>query len=436
MAVHMGSMNSFGLDLADLGIDPVTSTTPETDVVVPEGRNLVIGSVLAKALHSVWSGAPVTIVDSPPGAGKSTLVTEVVAILKERSDLKIMIACPTKAGAKDLSSRIAAEMGPDAEGRPQVIMAVTKTEPPAGVAEHDRWNAELNLPVVKTVRSLELSKVKECDLMIIDEAYQVTFAAAAGAADQAAQILLVGDPGQIGPVVTHDVSMFKGKDMTPQMRAPEGFAQFEDAEIHSMGTSYRLGQETVDAIAPLYKFPFTSSRPDRYLTDENGDRVSEIVPMTVPVQPTSDAMPTMEAVADYAAGLIGVGLVETGKDGELNRRELTAADICIVVAHNAQASALRAVLKSLKAEIITVGTADSLQGGQWHAVVAVDPFVGVAAATGHQLSPGRLCVMASRHMTHLTWVTDGGWELALMDPDIDQDDAELGRKVRYALTAG
>jgi hypothetical protein len=237
-------------------------------------------------------------------------------------------------------------------------------------------------------------------------------------------------------VVTHDVSMFKGKDMTPQMRAPEGFAQFEEAEIHSMGTSYRLGQETVDAIAPLYKFPFTSSRPDRYLTDENGDRVSEIVPMTVPVQPTSDALPTLETVAGYAAGLVGVGLVETGADGELNHRELDATDICIVVAHNAQASGLRAVLKSLKAEAITVGTADSLQGGQWHAVVAVDPFVGVNAATGHQLSPGRLCVMASRHMTHLTWVSDGGWELALMDPDIDQHDAELGRKVRYALTAG
>lgn len=36
-------------------------------------------------------------------------------------------------------------------------------------------------------------------------------------------------------------------------------------------------------------------------------------------------------------------------------------------------------------------------------------------------------------MTHLTWVSDGGWELALMD--IDPDEAEKGRKVRQALTA-
>jgi hypothetical protein len=38
-------------------------------------------------------------------------------------------------------------------------------------------------------------------------------------------------------------------------------------------------------------------------------------------------------------------------------------------------------------------------------------------------------------MTHLIWVSDGGWELALMDPDIDPDEAGKGRKVRQALTA-
>lgn len=35
--------------------------------------------------------------------------------------------------------------------------------------------------------------------------------------------------------------------------------------------------------------------------------------------------------------------------------------------------------------------------------------------------------MASRHMTHLTWCFSGGWEEALMDPDIDQAEAKLGR---------
>lgn len=430
----MRSMTSFGLDLSDLGIEPITSGAPETHVDIPAGRNLVVGSVLAKALHSVWSGSPITIVDSPPGAGKTTLVAELVAILRERSDLKILIGCPTKNGAKDIAARIAAELGPDKDGKPQVAMSVNGMNPPPGVAKGGESD-DPNIPVVRTVKSLEIAKEAPCDLMIIDEAYQVTFAAAASAADDATQVLFVGDPGQIGPVVAHDVSMFKGKDLMPQMRAPEGFATFDTVDHYSLATSYRLGQETVDAIGPLYKFPFTSSRPDRYLTDENGDRVSEIVPLTVPVASTFDALSTLDIVANYAAGLIGVTLVEPGPDGTTVRRELTPSDICVVVAHNAQSSGIRAILKTLGVETVKVGTADSLQGGQWHAVVALDPFVGYTTAAPHQLSLGRLCVMASRHMSHLSWVHDGGWEMALLDPDLDQEEAELGRKVRYALTA-
>lgn len=58
---------------------------------------------------------------------------------------------------------------------------------------------------------------------------------------------------------------------------------------------------------------------------------------------------------------------------------------------------------------VTVGTADRLQGGQWHAVVAVDPLASAATVSDHHLSLGRLCVMASRHMTHLTWVHGSDW---------------------------
>jgi hypothetical protein len=43
--------------------------------------------------------------------------------------------------------------------------------------------------------------------------------------------------------------------------------------------------------------------------------------------------------------------------------------------------------------------------------------------------------MASRHKAHLTWIHDGEWEILLNDPNIDQEEARLGRKVRYALTA-
>ncbi|MCC3299811.1 AAA family ATPase [Arthrobacter caoxuetaonis] len=433
-------MTTIGLDLSDFGFAP-DDDFDEPDApaagaaVVPEGRSLVDGSALAKALYSVWSGAAVTIVDSPPGAGKTTLVTQLTAYLKERSDLKIVIACPTRRGAYDIAERIGAELGPDKDGNPQIAMSISKMDPPPGVSAGGAADGGRNIPVVRTVASCKASTPPACDLMIVDEAYQVTFADISAAADNADQLLMVGDPGQIGPVVTADVSAFRGYEVAPQMRAPEVFAKQDYTESHALDTTYRLGQETVDAISCLYKFPFSSARPDRFLTDEEGNRVSEIVPLLVEPAATFDDLPTLVQVAEYAADLIGVELVETDADGQAFTRPLEASDIAIVVAHNAQSSGITAVLRSLDAEGIFVGTADKMQGGQWHAVVAMDPFIGYTNAGSHQLSPGRLCVMASRHMTHLTWVHDGNWETALLDPDIDQDEARLGRKVRYALTA-
>lgn len=75
----------------------------------------------------------------------------------------------------------------------------------------------------------------------------------------------------------------------------------------------------------------------------------------------------------------------------------------------------------------TVGTADKFQGGQWHAVIALDSVIGHKLTGAHQMSNGRLGVMASRHMTHLTWVHDGTWE----DPMLEG--AEIGLKVRRGL---
>ena len=428
---------TIGLDLSDLGFDNAPASTVEPEPLVEDsGRTLVIGSVLAKALHSVWSGNPVTVIDSPPGAGKTWLVTMIVAYLKERSDLKMIIGCPTRNGAYDIAARIALELGPDRNGNPQVALSVNGMEPPEGVSKGGAHDGGRNIPVVRTLASLKASpSTAVCDLMIVDEAYQATFADVAAAADSAEQVLFVGDPGQIGPVVTIATDAFRGKQRAPHMRAPEVFAQMEGAEILSMDTTYRLGQETVDVIAPLYKFPFTSQRPDRYLTDAFGNRASEIVPLQLEVSPTYDHLPTLEIIARHAADLVGTTLVEFDAEGEPVARLLLPTDVAVVVAHNAQETKIKAILESFKMDGITVGTADKLQGGQWHAVVAMDPLIGYTTAGSHQLSPGRLCVMASRHMTHLTWAWQDGWEDALFDPDIDQDEAALGRRVRYRLTA-
>jgi hypothetical protein len=55
---------------------------------------------------------------------------------------------------------------------------------------------------------------------------------------------------------------------------------------------------------------------------------------------------------------------------------------------------VHAPLRGRDVEGVTVGTADSLQGGQWAAVVALDPLTGVEGLAVHAMSTGRLCVMS------------------------------------------
>lgn len=99
--------------------------------------------------------------------------------------------------------------------------------------------------------------------------------------------------------------------------------------------------------------------------------------MRIPTAPSHVHLDTLVMVAEQAVSLIGTELVETAKDGSLVRRQPESSDIAIVVAHNAQRSGIQAILRDkFHVHGIVAETADSLQGGQWHAVVALDPFVG------------------------------------------------------------
>jgi hypothetical protein len=149
--------------------------------------------------------------------------------------------------------------------------------PASGVAKGGSSTGGRNVPVIRTIASLRLSSSgTDCDLMIIDEAYQATFADVAAAADHAQQVLFVGTPARSARSSPSSPTPSAART-GHRTCGTEVFSQLEGAAIFALDTTYRLGQETVDAISCLYDFPFTSSRPDRYLTDAFGNRASEIV---------------------------------------------------------------------------------------------------------------------------------------------------------------
>lgn len=381
------------------------------------------------AVHALLRGHPAVLVDSPPGAGKSTMVAQIGDFLHTHTTATVSVATFTNEQGSAIAARLAAELGPDTHGRPQVQIVSRNMTVPDGVAGPGGATGE-NPITVRTVASCKVSP-PDVDVLIFDEAYQITFADFSKAADLAEQVLLVGDPGQIGPVVPFNVGAWSHMRQAPQMRAPEVLAERDEVARFSLAHTYRLGPDTAAAIAPLYPFSFDSARPERSIEGLEG----EVARVVVPDRIDPYDLATMRTVADAATAYLGRTLHEPQPDGTVLTRPLGEGDVAIVVSRNAQASALEALLieRGHAPGAITVGTADRLQGGQWHAVVAVDPTLS-GAESEHALSSGRLCVMTSRHMTHLTWVYDEGWE-DVLEQAADSGDAGRAAAVRTALVS-
>jgi superfamily I DNA and/or RNA helicase len=124
-----------------------------------------------------------------------------------------------------------------------------------------------------------------------------------------------------------------------------------------------------------------------------------------------------------------------GRDGIITRRILEASDVAVVAAYNTQVSFIRSRLDDAGLNEIEVGTADRLQGGQWAAVVAVDPTAGAASMAGHNVSPGRLCVMLSRHTSYLCWVGEdtATWRARISAGDLPARDRGIALQMRLKL---
>nr|WP_255719183.1 AAA family ATPase [Brachybacterium sp. ACRRE] len=412
-------------DLNTLGIDtskaPRVEPSPEevrASRQVPSWQRLVPGSVLSRALYETASGRRVTIIDSPPGSGKTTLLVDAALWLSANTDLTLTIAAPTRSAATSVAERLAAVWE-----NASVVLALSGVDKASTTAIHAPGNGSFQGEpgdiVVKTMASLGMSTRATSDVLIVDEAYQSTFASLAAAAKGCEQVLMVGDPGQIGPVTTADTSVFEDSQYPPHGRAPDVLRRHPAAKTLHLPTSYRLGQRTVDAIAPLYDFSFDSGRPDRRIV---GHEEIESVQID-----RDDPVDLYADVARLAQTYVGA---EVSTDDGV--RPLTSSDVCVVAGDNMAVNGIAGFLSTLGLfPGITVGTADRLQGGQWHAVIAVDPLASASTVSDHHLSLGRLCVMASRHMTHMVWVHRADWRALIAEQDVE--DIERMVTVRESL---
>jgi hypothetical protein len=336
---------------------------------------LEAGSVTAQVVASVWRGERCVIVNSPPGGGKSRLLTHAAVWLALKAGLSVCVAAFTTAQQDALLARLA-------EIAPAGSVSKRTAHGPGHIT-------------VSTIAAAAYDAAKgdrEFDVILVDEAYQLTVTDVMNAASGAEQIVLVGDPGQIGPVVTATTTAWDGMAVPPHTPSPTAFAK--DAHLNplilNLPDTWRFGPETVELLVPLYPFRFGTMASPPLIFDALGDVLPEI---------GQAAVATMGDLADLAVAHLGVAL----STQPWGRRSTVASDVAVVVSRAAHERELLSMFGGMGHTDITVGTADKLQGGQWPVVIALDPIAGEETFGGHQTSMGRFVVMTSRHSARLTW---------------------------------
>ncbi|WP_369144409.1 AAA domain-containing protein [Streptomyces sp. R44] len=406
------------------------------------------GAILADTLHGTSRGV---VVDSPPGAGKSTLVVR-AALELAAAGRPLMVVAQTNAQVDDLVLRLA-EKEPDLEvGR----LHSNDSDPYdkalddlASVRKSAKAGELTGLPVVLSTAAKwgHVKNVEPWAHAIVDEAYQMRSDALLAVAGLFERALFVGDPGQLDPFSVVGADQWAGLSYDPSASAVSTLlAHNPELPQHRLPVSWRLPASAAplvsDAFYPYTPFRSGTGHGDRKLSfgvasDGSGtDRVLDEAAesgwglLELPARHTPRTDP--EAVG--AIALVVRRLLDRGGAAVSERSEtpvpLTPDRIAVGTAHRDQAAAVRAALADLGVAGVTVDTANRLQGREYDVTVVLHPLSGRPDATAFHLETGRLCVLASRHR-HACIVVCRAGVAELLDEHPSTDPVQLGVAVSF-----
>jgi len=362
------------------------------------------------------------IVDSPPGAGKSTFVVQTAATLVRKLDGQVPVVAQTNAQADDL------------------VRSLRKNHPSLHVGRlTGSGGSELDDGAKLTI-ARNVDDLAECDVVvgtaakwgyvtekispyavgIIDEAYQMRSDQLLYVAPAFERALMVGDPGQLDPFSPIDDERWRGYADGPINPAVATVLHHHpDSPVHRLPVSWRLPAACAplvsDAFYPTMPFRAGSSPSERKLrikrrrrspVDEAIGQASEsgwaFLELPARVAPPTDR----EAIATTCEIAIRVltGRVTVHDSArEPTDASLRADHVALGVVHRSQRAAARLELDrqaagaGLDASGVVVDTANRLQGREFDVVVVLHPLSGRATASEFHLETGRLCVLLSRH---------------------------------------
>lgn len=222
-------------------------------------------SVYRRAMAALKADRAVVVVKAPPGSGKTYLLSRMVAALREKKK-RVVIAAQTNAQADDICRRLA-----DAPWKLPSYRFVRRgggmDNPVERVTEVDDFD---DLPrgsciVVGTSSKWGFVDIKApFDVLLVDEAWQMQWSQFVPLGRVASRFVLIGDPGQIPPVVAVDASRWETTHIPPHLPAPEIICSNHDvtSDIQplelQLPASRRLPADAVSLLQPFYDFPFTA----------------------------------------------------------------------------------------------------------------------------------------------------------------------------------
>jgi AAA domain len=374
--------------------------------------------VLDAAVNQALFGTqPITVVKSPPGAGKTFLAECACAIAVAEPRLRVLVVTPGVSQLYDIADRLLGYRLPRLE-----LAHATHRALPAGLAGRinasSGWNPAFNVGpgVVVTNADLLASYLDRLgpgsfDFMIVDEAYQLAAAKFMLIADLAPRVIMVGDPGQLSPVISADVSNLEAGEHKIHWSAPEYILdRFPDTPVFGLPVTRRLLPDTAELVqASFYPdLPFRSvvdlrSRRLRYhlagvsLLDRVLDAVAggtSLVLVTVPgaAPAHEEADPGVAAVIAELADRVLVRQAEW-----IDERVLTEADIGIIDPVVLAGGAISDRLRQAGRRAVRVDTVEKWQGLQVPISIVRHPLSKSVQPTGFDLQAGRWCVSLSRH---------------------------------------
>ncbi|MFI2189342.1 AAA family ATPase [Streptomyces sioyaensis] len=411
--------------------------------------------ILHDTLHGTLRGV---VVDSPPGAGKSTLVVRAARELAA-AGRPLMVVAQTNSQVDDLVLRLA-------EKDPQLPVGRLHSSEPGAFDP-----ALAGLPAVRT--SAKIAELAGMDIVvstaakwaytkvdepwrhaIVDEAYQMRSDALLSVAGLFERALFVGDPGQLDPFSVVGAEQWAGLAYDPSSSAVSTLlAHNPGLPQHRLPVSWRLPASAAPLVSRAF-YPYTPFRSgtgpgDRRLAfgvpgDGSGvDRVLDEAAesgwglLELPARHTPRTDPeAVRAVAHVVRRLLDRGGATTSEAGPAAVGEapapapLAAGRIAVGTAHRDQAAAVRAALADLGVTGVAVDTANRLQGREFDVTVVLHPLSGRPDATAFHLETGRLCVLASRHR-HACIVVCRAGVADLLDEHPSTEPVSLGVTVKF-----